>query len=54
MILIFSLILTFIFFLLFYLLKTILIGDSDVRGSQGYRFSQIHLTPAEYPLITLL
>ena len=38
----------------FYLLKVILIDDSDVTGFQGYRVSQIRLTPVDSPMITLL
>ena len=41
-------------FLLCYFLKIILIDDSDVTGFQGYRVSQIRLTPADSPTITLL
>ena len=41
-------------FLLFYLLKIVLIDDSDVTSFQGYRVSQIRLTPGDYPIITLL
>ena len=41
-------------FLLYYLLKIILIDDSDVTGFQGYRVSQIRDTPVDYPIITLL
>ena len=41
-------------FLLCYLLKIILISDSDVGGFQGYRVSQIHLTPVVSPVIILL
>ena len=41
-------------FLLCYLLKIILIDDSDVTGFQGYRVSQICLTPVDSPMITLL
>ena len=40
--------------LLCYLLKTIFIDDSDDTGFQGYRVSQIHLTPVDYSIITLL
>ena len=41
-------------FLLFYLVKIIFIDDSDVKDFQGYRDSQIRLTPVDYPVITLL
>ena len=41
-------------FLLCYFLKIILIDDSDVTGFQGYRVSQIRLTPVDSPIITLL
>ena len=41
-------------FLLYYLLKIILVDDSDVTGFQGYRVSQIRDTPVDYPIITLL
>ena len=41
-------------FLLCYLLKIVLIDDSDVTGFQGYRVSQIPLTAVDYPIITLL
>ena len=41
-------------FLLCYLLKIILIDDSDVTGFRGYRVSHIHLTPVDYPIMTLL
>ena len=41
-------------FLLYYFLKIILIDDSDVTGFQGYRVSQIGLTPVDSPIITLL
>ena len=41
-------------FLLYYLLKIILIDDSDVTGFQGYGVSQIPLTAVDYPIITLL
>ena len=40
--------------LLCYLLKTIFIDDSDDTGFQGYRVSQIRLTPVDYSIITLL
>ena len=41
-------------FLLCYFFKIILIDDSDVTAFQGYRVSQIRLTPVDYPIITLL
>ena len=41
-------------FLLCYLLKIILIDDSDVTGFQGYRVSKFRPTPVDYPIITLL
>ena len=41
-------------FLLYCLLKIILIDDSDVTGFQGYGVSQILLTAVDYPIITLL
>ena len=41
-------------FLLYYLLKIILIDDSDVTGFQGYGVSQILLIAVDYPIITLL
>ena len=41
-------------FLLCYLLKIILIDDSDVTGFQGYRVSQICLTLVDSPMIALL
>ena len=41
-------------FLLCYLLKIIRIDDSYVTSFQGYRVSQICLTPVDYPIITLL
>ena len=41
-------------FLLYYFLKITLIDDSDVTGFQGYRVSQIRLTPVDSPIITLL
>ena len=31
-----------------------MIDDSDVTSFQGYRVSQIRLTPADYPITTLL
>ena len=34
--------------------EIILIDDSPVMGFQGYRVSQIHLTPVDYPIATLL
>ena len=40
--------------LLCYLLKIILMGDSDVTGFQGYRVSQIRLGPVDSPMMTLL
>ena len=41
-------------FLLCYLLKIILIDDSDVTGFQRYRVSRIRLTTVDYLIITLL
>ena len=41
-------------FLLFCLLKIILIDNSGVTGFQGYRVSQIRHTPEDYSIITLL